>query len=180
MGRGFKFNPMSMRWGQLYKGTDAERSLEDAVAALGIPYRTQFPGYLYGSRYFPDFVLPTLQIVIEVDDPSHESDEKQMDDAERTAAIEAKYGWTVVRCTNEEALTDPHGAVKRMLMDEGYYPIPQGIRSLKVADFLPKVEKCPPKGKKPDKAKSRERTRVKKVATRRRRRGYVTITTSED
>lgn len=179
MGRGFRFNPMSMRWGQLYKGTDAERSLEDAVAALGIPYRTQFPGYIYGSRYFPDFVLPTLQLVIEVDDDSHNKAEKMLDDAERSESIEAKYGWTVVRCTNAEALSDPHGAVQRLLMDQGYWPIPEGIRSLKIADFLPKVEKCPPKGKKVDKVKSRERVRVKKIATRKRRRGFVSLNTKE-
>ncbi len=179
MARGFRFNPMSMRWGKLYKGTPAELALEDALAAVGVPYRNQFPCYLYGLRYFLDFALPTLQLVIEVDDPSHESEEKQLDDAERTAAIEAKYGWTVIRCTNEEALSDPYGTIERLLLDQGYWPVPTGIRGLKIADFLPVVEKCPPKGKKPDKTKTRARVRVKKIATRRRKRGFVSLPTED-
>ena len=179
MGRGFRINPMPMRWGKLYKGTPAELALEGAVAALGVPYRTQFPGYLYGSRYFPDFVLPTLQIVIEVDDDSHNKTDKMLDDVERSEKLEAKFEWTVVRCTNEEATNDPYGTVKRLLMDQGYYPIPEGIRSLKIADFLPQPEKCPPKDKKADPAKARAKKRVKLAKTRARRRGFVYLPKEE-
>ena len=55
----------------VYVGGAFQPALEDAVAALGVPYRTQFPCFLYGLRYFLDFYLPTLGVVIEVDDPSH-------------------------------------------------------------------------------------------------------------
>lgn len=176
MARGkWRPNEMAGRWNRLYPGTPAELSLEDAIAALGVPYRTQFPGFLYGSRFFPDFILPTLQLIIEVDDDSHNKTDKIIEDDYRTAALEKKYGWTVVRCTNEEALSDPFGAVQRMLMDQGVWPIPEGIRSLKVRDFLPKKEKCPPKGKKPKQGAGVERQAriVKKAKTRARRRGYV-------
>ena len=153
-----RFNPMGPRWNRLYKGTDAELSLEDAVAALGIPYRTQFPGFLYGFRFFPDFLLPTLQVVIEVDDDSHSRAAKKMSDAERTEHLQDR-GWTVVRCTNEEALNDPHGAVKRMLTDIGQYPVPNGIRALKVADFMPQPKTCPRADRREAKSKARAKRR---------------------
>lgn len=175
MGRGWRPNPMSGRLGRLYKCTPAELSLEDAVAALGVPYRIQFPGYLYGSRFFPDFVLPTLQLVIEVDDDSHFKTDKMLADNDRTEAIERRFGWTVVRCSNEEALTDPYGAVRRMLMEQALWPIPEGLRSLKVAEFLPKPAKCPPKEKTTKAAPGveRQRRRVKVAKTRAKKRGYV-------
>lgn len=149
-------NIMAMRWGKLYKGTPAEKSLEDAVAALGVPYRTQFPGYLYGFRFFPDFLLPTLGLVIEVDDSSHGRAAKIMADADRTEELEAR-GFTVVRCTNEEALSDPHGSVRRMLVEAGMYPLPTGRSRL--ADSLPKVKKAPQKERRAAKSAALKRKR---------------------
>lgn len=108
-------NVMAMRWQVLYRGTAAEHALEPAVAALGVPYRTQFPLYQYagGLRYYPDFYLPTLKLVIEVDDPSHK--EKAVDDARRTAELERVLGVKVYRVTNEEALRDNKAAVNRVM-----------------------------------------------------------------
>jgi hypothetical protein len=154
----FSFNPMAARWNKLYKGTPAELAMEDAVASLGIPYRTQFPGFLYGFRFFPDFFLPTLQLVIEVDDSSHTRLAKVIADGERTEALEDKLGCRVVRCSNREALTDPHGAVRRVLADVGYWPLPTN---------LPKIAACMPK---PGKV-SKNAQRAAKSAARRRRRG---------
>lgn len=125
---------MAGRWSKLYKGTASELALEDAVAALGVPYRTQFPGFLWGIRYFLDFALPTLGVVIEVDDVSHSSEEKRAKDAIRTKDIEAKFGWRVLRCTNEEAKSDPNGAVRRMLSEAKLWPVPRGK---KIASCLP-------------------------------------------
>ena len=150
---------MGMRWGRLYRGTPAEHSIEEAVAALGVPYRTQFPGYLFGCRFFPDLVLPTLGLVIEVDDPSHEELEKMEADAERTAEIGRLFGWKVVRCTNEEALEDPHGAVRRMLKSASLWPLPSRLPSLAAA--LPEKKKCPQKIKREAKAGARRRQRMK-------------------
>ena len=152
-------NPMAGRWCKLYRGTESELSLEDAVAALGIPYRTQFPGFMFGIRYFPDFVLPTLQVVIEVDDDSHNRKSKRVQDEERTQTLKEKFGWTVVRCTNKEAKTDPVAAVERMLTEIGQYPIPEGIRSLRVAEFLPNEATMPRGDKRDAKSKARARRR---------------------
>lgn len=156
MAFGGKFNPMAVRWNKLYKGTPAELALEDAIAAVGVPYRTQFPGFLYGFRFFPDFFLPTLQLVIEVDDSSHGRAAKMIADAERTEALESK-GWKVVRCSNREALDDPHGAVRRMLASVGMWPLPES-RPL-VADCLPKPGKTPRKEQRAARSLVRQRRR---------------------
>lgn len=134
---------MHVRWGRLYKSTPAELALEDAVAALGIPYRHQFPGFLYGFRFFPDFVLPTLRVVLEVDDASHGKPDKIAQDAERTDYLQTEQSWKVARCTNAEAIADPRGAVRRMLESVGCWPLPGHLPH--VADCLPAAKKCPPK-----------------------------------
>lgn len=150
-------NPMSMRWCRLYKGTPAEHSLEDAVAKIGVPYRTQFPGFLYGTRYFCDFYLPTLKLVIEVDDPSHLKHDKMLADAERTSDLEAKYGVQVVRCTNDEALQDPHGTVRRLMRQAGFdRELPSTPR---LASSLPEVRKAPQKARREAVHEQRERKR---------------------
>ncbi len=56
-----------------------------------------------------------------MDDPSHTTKAKRKKDAERTQTLEAK-GWTIVRCTNEEALADPEGAVAKMMKAAGLDP----------------------------------------------------------
>lgn len=149
-------NPMAMRWGRLYRGTPAELALEDAVAELGVPYRTQFPGYLYGFRFFPDFFLPTLGLVIEVDDASHERAEKILADADRTEYLESR-GWRVVRCTNDEALEDPRGAVQGCLRRAGLWPLPPNRP--KLASCLPVPQKCPPKTRRQAKSDARQAKR---------------------
>lgn len=132
---------MGMRWGKLYKGTPAELALEDAVAELGVPYRTQFPGFMYGFRYFPDFLLPTLGLVIEVDDDSHSKSAKMVADEERTQKL-GEFGFQVVRCTNDDALSDPRGTVRAMLKSVGMWPPPKGG---KVAGCMPSPGRCPQK-----------------------------------
>lgn len=133
-------NIMAMRWGKLYRGTPAELAIEPAIAALGVPYRTQFPGYLFGFRYFLDFFLPTLGLVIEIDDDSHRRADKMLADEDRTQDLEAR-GWRVVRCTNEEALEDPRGAVRRMLSEAGMWPVPEVSTPLPAC--LPRPKKAP-------------------------------------
>lgn len=105
-------NPMNGRWAQHYRDqTPAERSLEPAIAALGLPYRFQHPVHLYNNqrRYFLDFALLGEGIIIEVDDKSHKK--KVAEDALRTEEL-LREGWrAVLRCTNEEALSDPFGTI---------------------------------------------------------------------
>lgn len=152
-------NPMAMRWGRLYKGTPAEHALEPAVAAIGLPYRTQLPGYLYGFRFFPDVFIPQLGLIMEIDDKSHRRPEKMLEDADRTDALEAR-GWTVVRCTNEEALSDPHAAVTRMLADAGVTTdMIRAARNKPLADCLPKPGKCPKKNRREVKAAATQQRR---------------------
>lgn len=105
-------------WGNLYKGTPAELAIEPAIAALGVTYRFQHPYFLWGVRYFPDFCLPSIGVILEVDDPSHDEEEKKKADALRTSAFE-RLGYVVVRCSNAEALIDPKETVDRLIVKPG-------------------------------------------------------------
>ena len=108
---------MLARWAKLYsQQTPAEAALEPALASLGVPYRFQHP--LWALGFFPDFVLPGDRLVIEVDDESHRTKSKRRADAERTAKME-RAGWRVVRCENDEALSDPYATVDRMMAAAG-------------------------------------------------------------
>lgn len=148
---------MAIHWQKLYRGTPAELAIEDAIAELGVPYRNQFPGYLYGFRYYLDFFLPTLGLVMEIDDPSHRRAAKMIEDEERTEALEAK-GWRVVRTTNKEALDDPRGAVRAMLAEVGMWPLPENRK--RIADCLPKPKKAEKKAKREAKSAARKARRV--------------------
>lgn len=113
------FNPMGEFWKTLYRGTLAEHAIEPAIAALGLPYRTQYPFFLWGTKYFPDVLLPTIGVILEVDDESHDEDDKKAADALRTSAFE-KLGYIVVRCTNDEALKAPSETVQRLITGPGH------------------------------------------------------------
>lgn len=108
-------------WAQLYKGTESELMLEAAVATLGVPYRTNFPCHNYLPRiaHFPDFLLPTLGLVIEVDGDEHRTLAGRRKDAERSELMTHEHGWTVVRCTNEEALYEPADTLDHLLFIAG-------------------------------------------------------------
>lgn len=108
---------MHMVWANLYPGTPAEKALEPAVASLGVRYRTQFPLFLWHGNtlpYFPDFALLDYKVAIEVDDPGHDKPDKIEEDKARTSRL-SEMGWVVVRCTNEDALTNPYATVNRMM-----------------------------------------------------------------
>lgn len=146
-------NVMSGRWGKLYRDTTpAELCMEEAIAELGVPYRNQFPGYLFGFRYFPDFLLPTLKLIIEVDDASHNEKRKKEADDHRTRELNS-LGWTVVRCTNEEALSNARQSLRKMLADAKIQLPLQSKVSLK--EGLP--QKSSASGKKPTRGEIRAR-----------------------
>jgi len=108
-----------MRWAKLYsKPTEAETALEPAIASLGTPYRFQHP--LWGLSLFPDFVLLVPRVIIEVDDSSHSTTVKKRADKERTEKL-VRYNWRVIRCTNNQAITDPYGTIDS-LMEEAELP----------------------------------------------------------
>lgn len=91
------------RWWALYHNiTDAEAALEPHIAALGLPYRFQYPTL----GFFADFAIPSARIIIEVDGSQHRKKAVVQKDEERTAKLN-KHGWTVVRVENEQALKEP-------------------------------------------------------------------------
>lgn len=103
------------RWARLYTApTMAEQALEPAVAKLAVPYRAQHP--VFAAGVILDFALLDSKIAIEVDGDSHKGPKAQEKDRLRTAKLE-KLGWVVVRCTNEQAISEPDATVARLLLD---------------------------------------------------------------
>ena len=107
------------RWAKLYAHrTRAELAIEPAVARLGLPYRGQHPvfdgGAILDFAIYPDG-LDGPAVDLEVDGPSHRTKKGREHDDERTARLTAA-GWTVIRCTNEEAIADPDGTVRRLML----------------------------------------------------------------
>ncbi len=152
---------MAQRWCRLYRGTPAEIALESAIAALGIPYRNQFPLFLWGARFFLDFALPTLGVVVECDDPSHRKADKVAADAQRTAEIEGKFGWRVLRTTNEKALEDAHGALRDLLAEAGITPRDiERAKNRPLAECMPKPGWAPQKARRAATSEARRRSRV--------------------
>lgn len=100
-------------WARLYSyQTAPEVSLEVHIAALGRRYRSQHP--FWSIHCISDFVLVDDKVVIEVDGKSHNTPQQKAKDLKHTLALE-KLGYTVVRCSNEEATSDPAGTVARMM-----------------------------------------------------------------
>ena len=95
----------------LRKGmTPAERTLWQALRrrrVAGLKFRRQHP---IGS-FVLDFVCPSIRLVIEVDGPVH--DESVDYDQARTDQLE-RYGYRVIRFTNEEITTQIDGVIRRI------------------------------------------------------------------
>lgn len=100
-------------WARLYtKPTAAENALEPAIAALGRRYRAQHP--FFSLHHIADFALLDEKVVIEVDGRSHQEPGQVRKDITHTLGL-LKMGWRVVRCTNEEAVSNPHATVRELL-----------------------------------------------------------------
>jgi hypothetical protein len=111
----------------LYKGTESELILEVPVAALGVPYRTNAPGFLlWGMPVFPDFWLPTLSLVIEVNGAEHYTKAGLAHDAERTEKLRA-IGLRVANITNHEALTKPWDSIAGAVRENVEDPVRTGL-----------------------------------------------------
>lgn len=108
------------RWAKLYSSpTRPELAIEPAVAALGLPYRAQHPAF--GQGAILDFAvyprgLDKPGVALEVDGASHRTKRGIESDKIRTGKLTAA-GWTVWRCTNEQATADPAGTVARMVSE---------------------------------------------------------------
>jgi very-short-patch-repair endonuclease len=58
------------------------------------------------GRYFADFACEQLRLILEIDGGVHERDDVVLRDHLRQAELES-LGWTVLRFSNEEALSSP-------------------------------------------------------------------------
>ena len=58
------------------------------------------------GRYFADFACDRLRLVLEIDGGVHERDDVVLRDHLRQVELES-LGWTVLRFSNEEALSSP-------------------------------------------------------------------------
>ncbi|MGO4688533.1 endonuclease domain-containing protein [Brevundimonas sp. 2YAF1] len=68
----------------------------------GHKFRRQHPI----GRYAADFACDRLKLLIEIDGGVHDSDEAATSDHLRQTELEA-LGWTVLRFTNPQALSEP-------------------------------------------------------------------------
>lgn len=81
------------------KQTKQEQALEKVVCKFGVRYRTQH--LFMGQKAIVDFLFPDFSLVVEVDDPSHEENDKKAKDIERTNRLNT-LGLDVLRFTNYE------------------------------------------------------------------------------
>lgn len=92
--------------------TAPELALEPAIAALGERYRAQH--LFIALRHIADFALLDRKLIIEVDGNSHNTPRQREKDLEHTLALQV-LGWTVFRCSNEEAMRAPWETVRAAL-----------------------------------------------------------------
>lgn len=120
--------------------TEAERSLEPAIAALGKRYRFQHPFFRF--HHMADFVLLDDKIVIEVDGSSHNTPGQKIKDLKHTAELEA-LGYKVMRCKNEDAIRHPTETVAKLLAQVSQVvPLEAGATLLEIARLEAEI---PPK-----------------------------------
>jgi very-short-patch-repair endonuclease len=73
----------------------------------GVGFRRQHPV----GRLILDFYAPAHHLVVEVDGPTHEDAAER--DAERTAILQS-YGYTVLRLSNDDVVSNIDGALNRI------------------------------------------------------------------
>ena len=105
-------NPLTARAQTLRKAmTQAERRLWfDCLKDLDLGFRKQRPI----GQFIVDFYSPKLGLVIEVDGQSHNAQEAQVHDQERTDFLRSRH-LTVLRFSNAEVMTDLH-AVRQVIV----------------------------------------------------------------
>lgn len=78
-------------------------------SALGVRFRRQHPI----GEYIPDFVCLRKRLIVEVDGAYHFVYEQQISDEERTKYLNER-GFTVVRFTNDEILSDIESVIAKI------------------------------------------------------------------
>ena len=94
--------------------TPPERALWEIVRAnrLGVKFVRQ----AVRPPFIPDFVARAERLIVELDGDSHAGAEAY--DARRTAQLQAQ-GWRVIRFTNSDAMTNPEGVARAILIALG-------------------------------------------------------------
>ncbi|MET0969528.1 MAG: endonuclease domain-containing protein [Tardiphaga sp.] len=93
--------------------TDAERLLWASLRGHrlnGISFRRQVPI----GNYIADFVCHTARLVIELDGGQHYSDDAEVADLRRTAALEAN-GFRVMRFGNHDVMSNRDGVLQTII-----------------------------------------------------------------
>ena len=76
----------------------------DFLSGYPVKFRRQTPI----DRYIADFYCPEAKLIVEVDGRGHLTQQKQAEDAERTATLE-QLGISVLRVPNDRINEDFHG-----------------------------------------------------------------------
>ena len=99
--------------------TPAEEILIDPLLKLGFNFRRVFPikqpGRMGGRTYYcPDFTHDEAKICIEIDGPAHKDQVKIVQCDKAKHLFLRKLGYTTLRFTNEEVISDPMLIVKKI------------------------------------------------------------------
>ena len=91
--------------------TEAESAFWNIVKsdALGVKYRRQ---HIVGS-HIVDFICLEKKLIVELDGGYHFTDEQQIEDNLRSQDLK-QYGFSILRLTNEEVLSDPESVVEKL------------------------------------------------------------------
>jgi very-short-patch-repair endonuclease len=88
----------------------AEQALMQMLSAFGFVHqyaiKTGLRTHGYPTCYKPDAANPILKIAVEADGASHKALVRQAQDLKKDTFLKCS-GWTVLRFTNEEILTNP-------------------------------------------------------------------------
>lgn len=102
--------------------SQAERALWSILRdrkLMGAKFRRQHPI----SPYIADFACIEARLIVEVDGRSHDDEQSQAYDQERTEALSGA-GWRVVRVRDGDLLADPRIAVAQIMKALGAAPSP--------------------------------------------------------
>jgi len=83
----------------------------------GLLFRRQVPMH----KYIADFVCHSHRLIVELDGESHDFESRIQQDAERDAWF-VSQGYTVVRFTNEQVLTNLEGVVEAIRAEASKHP----------------------------------------------------------
>jgi len=93
--------------------TDAERLLWQRLKSkqiTGVKFRRQFSV----DQYVLDFYAPSVKLAIEIDGPTHLSEEAMEYDEARTKDIE-RFGIRILRVTNVDVYTNMEGVLLKIM-----------------------------------------------------------------